>query len=68
MFKSILFGLGAGLLGLAGTAATPVVVTLLMAKLGAAVIVGLGAYRAYRRHQRRRASNAIPLTDFGRYG
>jgi len=52
MFKTLLVGLGAGFLGLAGAAATPVIVGILGAMGGATVIVGLGAFRAFRKHQR----------------
>lgn len=54
MFKPLLFGLGAGFLGLAGAAVTPVIVGILAAMGGAATIVGVGAYRAFRQYRRPR--------------
>lgn len=52
MFRSILIGMGAGFLGLAGAAITPVIVGVLGAFGGAIVIVGLAAFRAFRRMRR----------------
>ncbi|MDA0815212.1 MAG: hypothetical protein O2924_01390 [Chloroflexi bacterium] len=52
LLKSLMVGVGAGFLGLAGAAATPVIVGILGAMGGATIIVGLGAYRAFRQYQR----------------
>lgn len=52
MFKSILIGMGAGFLGLAGAAITPVIVGVLGAFGGAVTIVGLAAFRAFRKTRR----------------
>lgn len=62
MFKSLFIGLGAGFVGLAGAAITPVIVGILGAMGGATVIVGLGAWRAFRKAQRRR-SDPEPLAS-----
>lgn len=56
MFKSILIGIAAGFLGLAGAAITPILVGILGAIGGAVTIVGLAAYRAFRKMQKRRAT------------
>lgn len=57
MFKSLFIGTGAGLLGLAGAAITPVIVGILGAMGGAAIIVGLGAWRAFRGARRKRSQS-----------
>lgn len=54
MFKSIAFGIGSGFLGIAGAAFAPVLVGILAAFGGATAIVGLGAWREFRKMQRNR--------------
>ncbi len=54
VFKTLAVGIGGGFLGLAGAAITPVVVGILAAFGGAGVIVGFGAWRAFRKMRRQR--------------
>lgn len=54
MFKSILVGIGAGFLAVAGPAIVPVLVAIFSAMGGALVIVGLAVWRAVRKKQRTR--------------
>lgn len=63
MLKSILIGLVAGFLGLAGAAATPVIVAILGAKIGASIIVGVAGYRAFRKSQKSREGVTLPAAD-----
>ena len=65
MFKSLAFGLGTGFLGLAGAAATPVIVGILGAFGGASAIVGFGAWRAFRKMQRARESDCLSASPLG---
>jgi hypothetical protein len=58
MFKSILFGIGAGFLGIAGAAITPILVGILGAVGGAITIVGLAAFRAFRKVRSQAAATA----------
>lgn len=58
MFKSVLIGFGAGFLGLAATAIVPIVVGILGAVGGAVAVVGLAAWRAFKR----RGRDAAPET------
>ena len=59
MFKSILFGFAAGFLGLAGAAITPILVGILGAMAGAIAIVGMAAYRAFRKMRRQDSSPEV---------
>ena len=54
--KTMAVGIGSAFLALAGAAILPVVTAILAASGGALVIVGLGAWRAFRKMRRQRSA------------
>jgi hypothetical protein len=56
VFKSILVGIGAAFLAIAGPAIIPIIVGILSATFGAVVIVGLSVWRTIRKLSRARGT------------
>jgi hypothetical protein len=61
VLKSLVVGVGAGFLGLAGAAITPIIVGILWAVGGAATVLGLYAWRTFRKLRGTREATAMSV-------
>ncbi|MEX2032781.1 MAG: hypothetical protein WEA81_07930 [Dehalococcoidia bacterium] len=61
VLKSFIVGVGAGFLGLAGAAIIPIIIGVLWAVGGAATVLGLYAWRTFRKLRRAREAAAMSV-------